>query len=601
MNELSVKPNPFTDVSSSHDKGNKVPSLAALTTSFKELVQKASTNVDTGLNSIAERQGISAVTETRDTSQNSSDSSHTSQRDERDDHQVAPDRNDSHSASRDDNARDDHANNDRREPDAIARDDRSDRAADAPRDDRGDTTAKADRPGGDDRQSNNRSSNEDGQQADSTGTQTGENSDQNPANGGNGQAGNDAEATNVGGAISQATAPVTGLDVSQLTNSSTVQALSEEGVASDTGKLNAASGLATAAAAKANSTGIHASEAARQQSAGNTTQVQANTNGQSQGQADTATKGQSNVQQQAQQLAQSLSDGARMQVGVNIDNEASTLTSRPTATLAAGAALATDSKAQGQNAQQQNTHAAQPSQNQAAVISAAQTQGRQAQGQGAQANAQGNQTQAITQAGTEARGASAATATTHSGGATATTAGGEGVSSTANASGSSQTQQTQQAAQTQQNAAARGAQQGPTAADQVSVRITRALQAGNDRISIRLNPAEMGRVEVRMELAHDGRMTAIVTADNKDTLEMLKRDASDLQKALAEGGLDLDSGDLAFNMRGEDGQTADGGDGNSGAPLNMDEPSVETADTPADLFLSPEDLVLDDGRIDVKA
>ena len=601
MNELSIKSNPFTDVSTSRDKVDKVAALAALTTSFKELVHKAGTNVDTGLSSIAERQGISAVTESREPSQKYDDPSHSSQPEDREDHQVAPDRNDTHSSSRDDNARNDHGNDDRREPDAVARNDRSDRAADAPRDDRGDTAENTDRPGSDDSQSNGRSSKDEGRQADSDGSQNSENASRNTANEDKAQISGDTQTTSITGAFTQATGPVKGLDVSQLTSQSIVQALSEEGTASDTGKLNAASGLATAAAAKANGNGIHASEAGRQQAAGNSAQAQSSASGQNQSQMDTATKGQSNVQQQAQQMARSLGENMRMQVGVNIDNEASTLTSRPTATLAAGAALATDNKAQGQNGQQQNTHAAQPGQNQANVISAAQAQGRQSQGQGAQANAQGNQTQAISQAGVEARGASAATGTTHSGGATQTTAGGEGVSNTANASSTGQTQQTQQASQAQQNAAARGAQNGPTVADQVSVRITRALQSGNDRISIRLNPAELGRVEVKMELAHDGRMTAIVTADNKDTLDMLKRDASELQKALADGGLDLDSNDLAFNMRGEDGQTAEGGDGNTGAPQDMEEAEVETANIEPDLILTPGDLVLDDGRVDVKA
>ena len=133
------------------------------------------------------------------------------------------------------------------------------------------------------------------------------------------------------------------------------------------------------------------------------------------------------------------------------------------------------------------------------------------------------------------------------------------------------------------------------------MRISRALQAGNDRISIRLNPADMGRVEVKMELASDGRMSAVVTADNRETLELLKRDASALQKALEEGGLDLDSGNLAFNLRGEDGQTADGGDGSVGTPDLEEELAEQTVDAQPELILNPEDVVLGEGRVDVKA
>ena len=105
----------------------------------------------------------------------------------------------------------------------------------------------------------------------------------------------------------------------------------------------------------------------------------------------------------------------------------------------------------------------------------------------------------------------------------------------------------------------------------------------------------------RMELASDGRMSAVVTADNRETLELLKRDASALQKALEEGGLDLDSGNLAFNLRGEDGQTADGGDGSVGTPELEEELAEQTVDVQPELILNPEDVVLGEGRVDVKA
>ena len=104
-----------------------------------------------------------------------------------------------------------------------------------------------------------------------------------------------------------------------------------------------------------------------------------------------------------------------------------------------------------------------------------------------------------------------------------------------------------------------------------------------------------------MELAHDGRMTAVVTADNRETLDLLKRDASELQKALEAGGLNLDSNNLAFNLRGEDGQTADGGDGSTGTQNLEEEVGQETLEVPAELSLNPEDLILGEGRVDVRA
>ena len=113
--------------------------------------------------------------------------------------------------------------------------------------------------------------------------------------------------------------------------------------------------------------------------------------------------------------------------------------------------------------------------------------------------------------------------------------------------------------QTQQTARPQQALQS-SVAEQVSVKITKALQAGQDRITIRLNPAELGRVEVKMELTFDGRTTAIVTAENRDTLDILRRDSAELQKALQESGLQLGDGDLTFNLRGDESNMAEEND-----------------------------------------
>lgn len=103
-------------------------------------------------------------------------------------------------------------------------------------------------------------------------------------------------------------------------------------------------------------------------------------------------------------------------------------------------------------------------------------------------------------------------------------------------------------------AAARAHVPMPVPLDDVAVHIARAAASGNDHISIKLRPATLGQVEVKLELGHDGRVTAVVTADRADTLDMLARDAKSLERALAEAGLKTDSGCLQFNLRG-DGRT----------------------------------------------
>lgn len=92
----------------------------------------------------------------------------------------------------------------------------------------------------------------------------------------------------------------------------------------------------------------------------------------------------------------------------------------------------------------------------------------------------------------------------------------------------------------------------PPVAEQVSVQISKAVKAGVDRIDIQLRPKELGRVDVRLELAGDGRVSASVTVDNRETLEMLKTDARGLERALDDAGLKADSNSLSFNLRGHD-------------------------------------------------
>ncbi len=94
----------------------------------------------------------------------------------------------------------------------------------------------------------------------------------------------------------------------------------------------------------------------------------------------------------------------------------------------------------------------------------------------------------------------------------------------------------------------------PPVSEQISVQISKAVKAGIDRIDIQLRPKELGRVDVRLELAADGRVNATVTVDNRETLELLKTDARGLEKALDDAGLKTDSNSLNFNLRGQDGR-----------------------------------------------
>ena len=85
--------------------------------------------------------------------------------------------------------------------------------------------------------------------------------------------------------------------------------------------------------------------------------------------------------------------------------------------------------------------------------------------------------------------------------------------------------------------------------EQVSVTIQKAIKDGTDRITIQLRPAELGRIDVRIEVAGDGRTLVHVAADRSDTLDLLQRDARDLARALQDAGLRADAGNLQFSLR----------------------------------------------------
>ena len=91
-----------------------------------------------------------------------------------------------------------------------------------------------------------------------------------------------------------------------------------------------------------------------------------------------------------------------------------------------------------------------------------------------------------------------------------------------------------------------------TPAEQVSVQIRNGLRNDSDRISVRLTPAALGKVEVKLEVAPDKSVQAIVTAEKPETLDMLARDARTLQKALEEAGLQTNSNSLSFQREGGD-------------------------------------------------
>jgi hypothetical protein len=90
-------------------------------------------------------------------------------------------------------------------------------------------------------------------------------------------------------------------------------------------------------------------------------------------------------------------------------------------------------------------------------------------------------------------------------------------------------------------------------AHDVGVEVGRAVRDGKKEVSVRLDPAELGVVEVRWSTDEQGRVRTVVAAENPATLDMLKRDSQQLARALNDAGVQADASAFQFDLR-RDGQ-----------------------------------------------
>lgn len=81
---------------------------------------------------------------------------------------------------------------------------------------------------------------------------------------------------------------------------------------------------------------------------------------------------------------------------------------------------------------------------------------------------------------------------------------------------------------------------------------TRALE-GKRRFDIRLDPPELGRIDVRLDVGRDGQVTSRLVVERAETLDLLRRDAGSLERALQSTGLRTDDGGMQFSLRDQSG------------------------------------------------
>lgn len=117
------------------------------------------------------------------------------------------------------------------------------------------------------------------------------------------------------------------------------------------------------------------------------------------------------------------------------------------------------------------------------------------------------------------------------------------------------------------------------ALSQVPVEIVRHIQQGDSHFQIKLDPADLGRIDVKLAFDSSGTVNARVTAERPETLALLQRDSGSLNQALTQAGLDSSKTNLQFSLSQNPfaGQNSSGGGGS-----NSSQPQVADDDASAD-------------------
>jgi flagellar hook-length control protein FliK len=110
----------------------------------------------------------------------------------------------------------------------------------------------------------------------------------------------------------------------------------------------------------------------------------------------------------------------------------------------------------------------------------------------------------------------------------------------------------------------------------LAMEIAVTAKSGKSRFEIRLDPADLGRIDVRIDVDRNGQVTSHLTVERPETLSMLRQDANQLQRALDNAGLSTGNSGLQFSLRD---QSSQGQNDNSQSNPNAQRLIVAEEDT----------------------
>lgn len=122
----------------------------------------------------------------------------------------------------------------------------------------------------------------------------------------------------------------------------------------------------------------------------------------------------------------------------------------------------------------------------------------------------------------------------------------------------------------------------------LAVHIAQQHNNGARRFDIRLDPPELGRIEVRLDVSRDGQVTTHLVVERSETLDLLQRDARQLERALQNAGLNTSEDGMTFSLKdqglaqgGRDDSQFENNDAKSGdAKTSSGDPDLAEGDMP---------------------
>lgn len=88
----------------------------------------------------------------------------------------------------------------------------------------------------------------------------------------------------------------------------------------------------------------------------------------------------------------------------------------------------------------------------------------------------------------------------------------------------------------------------PPPVEQVAIHLRRAVAEKTDTIEIKLTPPDLGKLTIHLSIDEDKQVTAIISAEKNQTLDLLHRDHRHLEQVLNASGLKTEDGSIQFEL-----------------------------------------------------